>query len=142
LPDLVLAVGLGSVLTFIQLYFHLRFWLDPGAVGLVLAAAGGVAGAGTLLTPVVARRWGNLRTTVRFQWLCAPAIAVLALSTQLAVAVPVYCVVLTLRGMSDPVYTAFVQERVPGGIGITAQFGRTSPFWRMPLSDNRPETTP
>ncbi len=37
-----------------------------------------------------------------------------ALSTQLAVAVPVYCVVLTLRGMSDPVYTAFVQERVPG----------------------------
>jgi len=113
LPDLVLAFGLGSVLTFIQLYFHLRFRLDPGAVGLVLAVAGGVAGAGTLLTPVVARRWGNLRTTVRFQWMCAPAIAVLALSTQLAVAVSVYCVVLTLRGMSDPVYTAFVQERVP-----------------------------
>ncbi len=74
--------------------------------------------------------------------MCTPAIAVLALSTQLAIAVPVYCVVLTLRGMSDPVYTAFVQERVPEGIGPTPQFGDTPPFWRMPLSDNRPENTP
>ncbi len=78
-----------------------------------------------MLTPVVASRWGNLRTTVRFQWMCAPAIGLLALSTQLAVAVPVYLVVPTLRGMSDTVYTAFVQERVPEGIGPSPGFGRT-----------------
>jgi MFS family permease len=114
-PDVILAFGLGAILTFIQLYFHLRFRLDPGPIGIILAVGGVIAGAGTLATPVIARRWGNLRTAVRFQWTVAPAAAVLAVSAQLVLAVPAYWVLLTLRGMSDPVYTAFVQERVPEG---------------------------
>jgi len=114
IPDVVLAFGVGSILTFSQLYFHLRFHLDPGPVGLVMALGGVIAGAGTLSTPLVARRWGNLKTTVRFQWTAVPFMAVLAVATQLLIAVPVFWLVLTLRGMIDPVYTAFVQERVPG----------------------------
>jgi MFS family permease len=113
IPDLVLAFGLGAVLTFIQLYFHLRFQLDPGAVGIVVAVGGIVSGAATLLTPLVARRWGNLRSTVRFQWIAVPFLTVMAFSMSLGIAVAAYWLVLTLRGMSDPVYTAFVQERVP-----------------------------
>jgi MFS family permease len=113
-PDVALAFGLGATLTFIQLYFHLRFHLDPGPIGVILAVGGLIAGLGTLSTPAVARRWGNLRTAVRFQWMVALPTALLALSTQLALAIPAYWLVLTLRGMSDPVYTAFVQEQVPG----------------------------
>lgn len=112
-PDLVLTFGLGGVLTFIQLYFHLRFHLDAGPIGAVVAVAGVAAGIATLSTPVLARRWGNLKTAVRAQWLAAPMIGVLAISHQLGLAVVVYCLVLMLRGMADPVYTAFVQERVP-----------------------------
>jgi MFS family permease len=115
LPDVILAFGLGAILTFIQLYFHVRFRMDPGPIGIVLAVGGVIAGAGTLSTPVIARRWGNLQTAVRFQWLVTPAAAILALSTQLLLSIPAYWVLLTLRGMSDPVYTAFVQERVPEG---------------------------
>jgi MFS family permease len=115
LPDVILAFGLGSILTFIQLYFHVRFRLDPGPVGIVLAVGGVIAGAGTLATPTIARRWGNLNTAVRFQWMVTPAAAILAISTQLALSIPAYWVLLTLRGMSDPVYTAFIQERVPEG---------------------------
>jgi MFS family permease len=113
LPDLVLAFAAGSILTFIQLYFHLRFGLDPGSVGIVIALGGLVAGAATLLTPLVARRWGNLRTAVRFGWITAPLMAVLAVSHTLGLAVPAYWLVVMFRGMSDPVYTAFIQERVP-----------------------------
>ncbi|GAC1406471.1 MAG: MFS transporter [Chloroflexota bacterium] len=113
LPDLVLAFGLGAVLTFIQLYFHLRFHLDPGPVGIVVASGGVIAGFATLMTPLIARRWGNLRTAVRTQWAAAPLIGLLALSVQLWLALPAYWGLLMLRGMSDPVYTAFVQERVP-----------------------------
>ncbi len=113
LPDLVLAFGLGAMLTFMQLYFHHRFGLDPGPVGLIVAAGGLVGGVGTLLTPLLARRWGNLRSTVRLQWTAVPLMATVALAMQFAVAVPAYWAVLTLRGMSDPVYTAFIQERVP-----------------------------
>jgi MFS family permease len=114
-PDLILSFGLGAVLTFMQLYFHLRFGLDPGPVGLVVGAGGAAAGLATLLAPALARRWGNLRTAVRAQWSAAPLIAVLALSHQLPLALPAYWLVLMLRGMADPVYTAFIQERVPEG---------------------------
>lgn len=112
-PDLVLAFGLGSVLSFMQLYFHTRFGLNAGPVGIIVAAGGLLAGAGTLLTPVIARRWGNLRSAVCFQWSAVPLMAVVALATRLPLAIPAYWGVVLLRGMSDPVYTAFVQERVP-----------------------------
>jgi MFS family permease len=113
LPDVILAFGVGSVLTFGQLYFHLRFRLDPGPVGAIMAVGGVIAGVGTLLTPLLARRWGNLRAAVRCQWAAVPMMAALALSMQLLISVPVYWLILTLRSMADPVYTAFVQEQVP-----------------------------
>ncbi|MGH2442250.1 MAG: MFS transporter, partial [Chloroflexota bacterium] len=112
-PDLLLAFGGGAVLSFAQLYFHLRFHLDPGTVGIVVAVGGSAAGLATLLTPIVARRWGNLRTAVRAQWSAAPFIVVMALTMRFEIALPAYCLLLMLRGMADPVYTGFVQERVP-----------------------------
>jgi MFS family permease len=112
-PDLVLSFGLGAVLTFSQLYFLKRFSLDPGPIGSIVAVSGLVAGLGTLVTPVLSRRWGSLRTAVRLQWAVVPLIATVAVATQLVVAVPAYWLLVTLRSMSDPVYTAFVQERVP-----------------------------
>jgi predicted MFS family arabinose efflux permease len=113
LPDAALSFGVGSILTFVQLFFHLRFRLDPGPIGIIIAIGGVIAGVGTLSTPLLSRRWGNLRTTNRLQWTNVPLMAVLALSRSLPLAIPVYWAVLTLRGMVDPVYTAFVQERVP-----------------------------
>lgn len=113
IPDVVLAFGIGSILTFIQLYFHLRFRLDPGPVGAIMALGGIIAGVGTLSIPLVARRWGNLKTTVRLQWLAVPLMILLATAMQIWIAIPVFWLVLTLRGMIDPVYTAFVQEQVP-----------------------------
>jgi MFS family permease len=112
-PDLVLAFGMGAMLTFIQLYFYVRFHMDAGPIGIVMAVGGLCAGVATLLTPFIARRWGNLQMTVRFGWLTAPLMGVVAISMQAAVAVPAYWLIVMFRGMSDPVYTAFIQERVP-----------------------------
>ncbi len=125
-PDAILAFGVGAILTFIQLYFHLRFGLDPGPIGIIIAGGGAIAGIGTLSTPLVSRRWGNLRTTVRFQWIAVPLMVLLALSGTLPLAIPAYWAVLTLRGMIDPVYTAFVQERVP-----EAYRGRLTGFYSV-----------
>lgn len=113
-PDAILAFGIGAILTYIQLFFHLRFHLDPGPIGIIIAGGGIIAGVGTLSTPLVARRWGNLRTVVRFQWANVPLMGALALAGTLPIAIPAYFAVLTLRGMIDPVYNAFIQERVPG----------------------------
>lgn len=113
IPDVILAFGVGAVLTFGQLFFHLRFHLDPGPIGIIMAAGGLISGIGTLSTPLLARRWGNVHTTVRLQWLQVPLMTTLAVAYLLPLAVPAYWMVLTVRGMVDPVYNAFIQERVP-----------------------------
>jgi MFS family permease len=112
-PDLVLAFGYGSVVTFVQLYFHLRFGLSPGPVGVIVGIGGTMAGAATLLTPLLVRRWGTLRTTARCNWLVTPMIMAMAFAMQLTLAIPAYWLAVAFRGMNDPAYTAFVQERVP-----------------------------
>jgi MFS family permease len=112
-PDLVLMFGVGSILTFSQLYFDLRFHLAPGAIGLVIGVGGTVAGSATLFTPRLSRAWGNLRTTVWLGWSAVPIMALLAGSTLLGFSLVAYWLVVALRGMIDPAYTAFVQERVP-----------------------------
>jgi MFS family permease len=113
IPDLVLAFGYGSVVIFVQLYFHLRFHLDPGPIGVIVGLGGTAAGAATLLTPLLVRRWGTLGTTTRCNWLVAPMIGLMALAMQIALAIPAYWLAVAFRGMNDPAYTAFVQEQVP-----------------------------
>lgn len=111
-PDLLLAIGLGGLVTFIQLYYDLRFHLDAGPIGVILAVGGITAGIGTLFTPGIAQRLGRLRSAVWLQWSTIPFMAILAVSHLLPAAVVAYWLLVTLRGMSDPVYTTFVQERV------------------------------
>lgn len=112
-PDLILAIALGALLTFVQLYFHLRFGLDAGPVGVIVGVGGIISGAGALLTPLIAQRWGNLRSAVRIQLATVPLMVALAVAGQLWIAVPAFWIMVTLRGMADPVYTSFIQERVP-----------------------------
>jgi len=111
-PDLLLAIGLGGLVTFIQLYYALRFHLDAGPIGVILAVGGVTAGVGTLFTPSIAARFGRLRTAVWLQWSTVPFMVVLAASMLLPPSILAYWLLVTLRGMSDPVYTTFVQERV------------------------------
>ncbi len=112
-PDLILAIGLGMLLTFVQLYFHVRFNLDAGPVGVIVGVGGIISGAGALLTPLIAQRWGNLKSAVRTQIAAVPLMVALALAGALWIAVPAFWIMVTLRGMADPVYTSFIQERVP-----------------------------
>lgn len=112
-PDLILAIGLGALLTFVQLYFHLRFGLDAGPVGVIVGVGGIISGMGALLTPLIARRWGNLAGAVWIQLATVPLMALLAVAGALWIAIPAFWIMVTLRGMADPVYTAFIQERVP-----------------------------
>lgn len=112
-PDLILAIALGALLTFVQLYFHVRFGLDAGPVGVIVGVGGVISGAGALLTPLIARRWGNLRSAVRIQLAAVPLMLALAVAGALWIAIPAFWIMVTLRGMADPVYTSFTQERVP-----------------------------
>jgi MFS family permease len=112
-PDAALAMGAGSVLTFIQLYFHLRFSLVPGTIGLVMAGGGIAGGLATLVAPALAHRWGTLGTVLRLQCISGPLMLILALVPWVALAILCYWALMASARMTDPIYTTFAQGQVP-----------------------------
>src|SRR5262249_6785146 len=72
IPDFLSTVGEGTVVGLIQLFFLLRFSLQPGELGVVLTVAGLLGGAVSLTAPRIVRRWGKLRTATTMQYLSAP----------------------------------------------------------------------
>lgn len=112
-PDVLLTCGGGSVAGFIGLYLSLRFGVHPAALGTFLTLSGFLGGVLVLLAPRAADRWGTARAAVALQAAGTPAIIVLALAPNTALAMGGEIMRNAARSMGDPVYNAFVMSQVP-----------------------------
>jgi len=112
LPDLLFTTGEGAVAGLLQLYFHLRFLLDPGTLGVLAAVAGLLCGVTALLAPPIARRLGKLRAIVAVEVLSAPVMLLIGFAPTLALSVAGEFTRNILRGVFEPIYATFAMERV------------------------------
>lgn len=110
LPELAFGLGAGLTIPFINLYFRNRFGLPAGTIGLYYAAAQALMMGAFLLAPVIARRWGSVRTIVAFQMTSIPFFAILALTTSLEVAVAAFVLRHACMNMVHPVGSHFAME--------------------------------
>lgn len=111
-PDVLYTAGEGSVVALEPLYFRLRFHLSPGAIGLLIAAAGLLSGVTALLAPAIVRRFGKLRVIVGAQALSAPVALLIGYAPLVGVSAAAEFGRNFLRGMFEPVYATFAMERV------------------------------
>jgi MFS family permease len=111
-PDLLATTGEGTVIGLLQLYFVLRFHLQPGSLGALFTVAGLIGGATALNAPRIVRRWGKLRTATTMQYLSAPAMLLTGFAPILPLAVAGEFSRIVLRGLFDPTYAAFTMEQV------------------------------
>jgi len=58
-PSALIAFGAGAMVVFFQLFFKLRFGLNPGSIGVLFAFASIVTAVATLVSPVMATRLGR-----------------------------------------------------------------------------------
>jgi MFS transporter, putative metabolite:H+ symporter len=112
-PDLIITFGEGIVVGLLQLFFFLKFGLQPGALGGLFTIAGILGGLAGLGAPLLVRKWGKLRTTTSLQLATAPAMLITGFAPWLALAAGAEYMRTLMRALLDPVYSAFALEQMP-----------------------------
>ena len=112
IPDVLFTTGEGMVVSLEQLFFHLRFLLDLGALGILITIAGLVGGASSLIAPGLVKRWGQLKMATSLLYGSIPAILLIGFSPFFVLAALAEFARQVLRGLIGPVYAAFALESV------------------------------
>jgi MFS family permease len=112
LPELAFGLGAGLTIPFINLYFRNRFGLGAGTIGLYYAGAQALMMGAFLLAPVLAGRWGPVRTIIAFQLSSIPFFLLLAFTTSLETAVAAFLLRHACMNMVHPVGAHFAMEYI------------------------------
>ncbi len=114
LPGLLISIGAGQVIPFLNLFVQAKFGLDLAALNGVFA----VTSVGTMLAilyqPTLARRFGRLRSVVLVQSASIPFLIVLGFSPVLWMVIAAMTIRNSLMNAGNPIFNAFAMDRVSG----------------------------
>jgi len=109
----LIGVGAGLVIPFMNLYFATRFACSSAQIGVFFSFAQILTACAALVGPVLARRFGALNTATAFQLLSLPFLVTLGAEKHLAVAVGAFWFRATLMQASTPLINSLVMEAMP-----------------------------
>ncbi|HVH64666.1 MAG TPA: MFS transporter [Candidatus Acidoferrum sp.] len=112
LPNLLLGIGAGMYLNFVQLYLSQRFGLTPGPIGVILGVGSGLTAAVTLAAPRIGRLFGLSRSVGLLQILGSPLVLALAFLMNLPVAVGILYARQLALNLQGPLGQVFAMEYV------------------------------
>jgi MFS family permease len=112
LPGLILGIGAGMYLNFLQLYLAQRFGLTPGPIGAILAIGAAATAFTTLGAPRLSRRLGMARTIGLLQVAGSPLVLALAFLMSLPVAVLILYIRQIALNLQAPLGEVFGMEYV------------------------------
>ncbi|MCC7543083.1 MAG: MFS transporter [Deltaproteobacteria bacterium] len=107
-PDTLVFFGNGLIVPFLQIYFKERFHLAPAGVGGLYAVLMIAGGAGHLLSPTLARRFGTWPVILATQALCIPLFAELLWTDHVPLAAGAFVLRQSLVNMSAPLMTSLI----------------------------------
>jgi MFS family permease len=111
-PWLLLGIGAGMYLNFVQLYLAQRFGLSPGPIGAILAVGAALTAIVSLTAPLLSRRLGMSRTIGLFQAAGFPLVLALGFIMTLPIAVVVMYVRQLALNVQAPLSQVFGMEYV------------------------------
>ena len=129
LPQVIIGLGAGALVPFLNVYFKLRFGVSDALLGTIFASQSLVMGAATLVGPLLASKLGKVRAVSVAQMVSIPFLLLLGYSPALAPAVVGFLVRASLMNMGNPLYTAFAMDRV-GRRGHAATSGLLQMSWQ------------
>jgi MFS family permease len=113
LNALLIGAGAGLVIPFMNLYFRSRFGCSSAQIGVFFSMAQISTAIAALVAPLLARRFGRLRTGIGFQLGSLPFLVTLGAEQRLGVAVGAFLGRATLMQASTPLIQAFIMEALP-----------------------------
>jgi MFS family permease len=111
-PELVLGLGAGLTIPIFNLYFRERFDQDAGTIALFFGAAQAVQVVAFLLAPIIATRFGAVKSVVAIQLSSIPFFLVMAFTEVLPVAIVAFLIRQVCMNMVHPVTANFMMEVV------------------------------
>lgn len=116
----LIGAGAGLVIPFMNLYFAGRFAASSAQIGVFFSLAQVSTAIAALLAPVVARRFGKLRTATISQLLSLPFLITLGAESHLHFAVIAFWLRATFMQAATPLLGAFVMEALPPSLRARA----------------------
>lgn len=113
LPLAVIGLGAGLTIPFINVYFNKRFDQTPKDVSMIYSAAQVFTCFAFLASPLIARRFGGVRTVVACQLFSIPFFLAMAFTGSAAIAIGAFLARHSLMNMAGPVNAQFAMEVVP-----------------------------
>jgi predicted MFS family arabinose efflux permease len=112
IPSMMIGLGAGLIIPFMNLYFRDRFGLDAAAIGTLYAIMQGFMVVGNLFGPAVSRRLGLVGGVVLTQLASVPFMLALGLSGWLPLVIASFFLRSTLMNMNQPLSSHFAMEVV------------------------------
>lgn len=112
LPSLLTSVGAGLIMPFMNIFFRDVHHQTDSAIGTMFALGALAMGAGLLIAPPLADRFGKIQLVVITQGLSIPFLYLLGFSPWFSISAAAYYFRLALMNMTGPIYQTFVLEKV------------------------------
>ncbi len=112
LPQILVGLGAGLVIPFLNIYFSNRFNLDSASIGKIYSVGQIFTIFGLLMGPLLARKMGLIRVVSFSQMASIPFFFMLAFSYSLPPAIIAFWFRGSLMNMSWPLYNNFAMEKV------------------------------
>jgi len=130
IPGLLISIGAGQVIPFLNLFVQRKFGLDLTALNAVFALTSLGTVLAILAQPRLARRFGQISSVVIVQGASIPFLVVLGFSPVLWTVILAMAVRNSLMNAGNPIFTAFAMEQVSPGERATLS-AAMSVLWQV-----------
>jgi MFS family permease len=112
-PNIVISMGAAILIPYMNLFFKETYPISDQLLGSIFAISSIVTGVATLASPLLADRWGRIRSLVITQLTSIPFLLLIGFSGIFWVSAASFWVRAALMNMGNPLYSAFAMEQVP-----------------------------
>jgi MFS family permease len=112
IPNIIISMGAAILIPYMNLFFKGTFPISDKVLGLLFALSSVVTGVATLASPLLANRWGRIRSLVITQLASIPFLLLIGFSGVFWVAGLAFWMRAALMNMGNPLYSAFAMEQV------------------------------
>jgi MFS family permease len=130
LPGLLISIGAGQVIPFLNVFVQQKFGLDLTSLNAVFALTSLGTTLAILAQPRLARRYGQITSVVIVQGASIPFLVVLGFSPVLWTVILAMAVRNALMNAGNPIFTAFAMEQVTTGERATLS-AAMSVLWQV-----------
>jgi MFS family permease len=113
IPNIVISMGAAILIPYMNLFFKETYPISDKLLGSIFAISSIVTGVATLASPLLADRWGRIRSLVITQLTSIPFLLLIGFSGIFWVSAAAFWVRAALMNMGNPLYSAFAMEQVP-----------------------------